>query len=200
MKTAKTLLIACVLILAFSTLAHAIELVSDTARSKIGFSVGHFLFSTTDGRFTDFQGKIDLDESDLIRSKIDFTVRVASIDTANKKRDTHLRTADFFDVEKFPEARFIGTSIEKVTGGGYRLEGNLTIHGVTKKTAFRLDYLGATRGPSGLESARFKASGVLDRRDFGITYDPTGFGIGKKVTLTVDAVMVPPSGKPLPGN
>lgn len=196
MRIMKILLLAFFLVFSVSRLANAIELFSDKSRSKIAFSVGHFLFSTTDGRFKDFKGTIDLDEHDLIRSKVDFTVRVASIDTDNKKRDTHLRTGDFFDVEKFPEARFVSTAIEKVTGGGYRLEGNLTIHGVTKKVAFRLDYLGENKGPDGFVNARFKASTVLDRRNFGITYDPTGFGIGKKVTLEVDAVMIPPTSRP----
>ena len=196
MKIIKILLLAFILIFTLSGLASAIELVSDKARSKIAFSVGHFLFSTTDGRFKDFQGSIELDEQNLVRSTVDFTIRVASIDTDNKKRDTHLRTADFFDAEKFPDARFVSTSIEKVSGGGFRLDGNLTIHGVTKKVAFRLDYLGEKKGPDGLLNARFKASTVLDRRDFGITYDPTGFGIGKKVTLDVDAVMVPPMSHP----
>lgn len=198
MKTLKVLLIAVFLISVHPYIANAIELVTDKAHSKIGFSVSHFFFSTTDGHFTDFKGTIDLDEQDLTQSKVAFTVRVNSIDTANLKRDKHLRSPDFFDVNKLPDARFVSTGIEKVTGGGYRLEGDLTIHGITKKVAFSLDYVGETKGQHGIVDAHFKARTVLDRRDFGITYDPTGFGIGKKVTLTVDAFMVPEVSTPSP--
>ncbi|MHB8422963.1 MAG: YceI family protein [Leptospirales bacterium] len=191
MKALNNLLIAAFLIAASPTVSHAIELVTLKTHSKIVFSVSHFVFSHTDGHFNDFQGTIDLNEQELTRSRIDFTVRTDSIDTANPKRDKHLRSPDFFDVTRFPVARFTSTGITKKKNGNYLLKGNLTIHGKTKNIAFTLHDLGERKGANGVEKAHFTAMTVLDRRDFGITYDKTGIGIGKKVTLTVDAIMVP---------
>jgi polyisoprenoid-binding protein YceI len=102
---------------------------------------------------------------------VEATIDVSSIDTGTAQRDDHLRSADFFDVERFPEIRFLSTRIEKVSGDRYRLTGELTIHGVTRSIALETEYGGRGKDPWGNERVGFTAKGAIDRKDFGLVWN-----------------------------
>jgi polyisoprenoid-binding protein YceI len=147
----------------------------DTVHSGINFSVRHMVVSKVRGRFTKFTGNVELDENDLPRSVVEATIDASSIDTGTAQRDEHLRSADFFDVEHFPEIRFRSTGIEKVgTELGtarYRLTGDLTIRDVSRKIALDVEYGGRGKDPWGNERVGFTAKGSLDRKDFGLKWN-----------------------------
>jgi len=143
----------------------------DTVHSGINFTVRHMVVSKVRGRFARFSGTVALDESDLTRSSVEATIDAASIDTGTAQRDDHLRSADFLDVERFPEIRFLSTRIEKVSGDRYRLTGELTIHGVTRSVALEAEYGGRGKDPWGNERVGFTAKGAIDRKDFGLVWN-----------------------------
>jgi polyisoprenoid-binding protein YceI len=147
----------------------------DASHSKLGFSVVHLAVSETEGKFKVFNGTAaSKTEMDFTDAKIDFTADAASINTEDEKRDGHLKSPDFFDVEKFPTITFKSTSM-KPTGKGatsYVLEGDLTMHGVTKKVKFTA--IGAAKtvkDPYGNIKNGFKVSGTINRKDFGLGWN-----------------------------
>jgi len=147
----------------------------DNSHSKLGFAVTHMMVSETEGKFKVYDGtaisKSDMDFSD---ATINFSADATSINTEDEKRDGHLKSADFFDVEKFPKITFKSTSM-KLTGKGatsYNLEGDLTMHGVTKKVKFLA--IGASKtvkDPYGNIKNGFKVTGTINRKDFGLTWN-----------------------------
>jgi polyisoprenoid-binding protein YceI len=147
----------------------------DTVHSGINFSVRHMVVSKVRGRFTKFTGNVELDESDLARSLVEATIDASSIDTGTAQRDEHLRSADFFDVEHFPQIRFRSTGIEKLgTELGaqrYRLTGELTIRDVSREIALDVEYGGRGKDPWGNERVGFTVKGALDRKDFGLKWN-----------------------------
>ena len=143
----------------------------DTVHSGINFSVRHMVVSKVRGRFTKFTGNVELDESDLARSVVEATIDASSIDTGTAQRDDHLRSADFFDVEHFPQIRFHSTGIEKLGGERYRLTGELTIRDVSREIALDVEYGGRGKDPWGNERVGFTAKGTLDRKDFGLGWN-----------------------------
>ena len=143
----------------------------DTVHSGINFSVRHMVVSKVRGRFTKFTGNVELDESDFARSTVEATIDASSLDTGTAQRDEHLRSADFFDVEHFPQIRFRSTRIEKVGGDRYRLTGDLTIRDVTRPIALDAEYGGRGKDPWGNERVGFTAKGTFDRKDFGLKWN-----------------------------
>ena len=143
----------------------------DTVHSGINFSVRHMVVSKVRGRFTKFTGNVELDESDLARSVVEATIDASSIDTGTAQRDDHLRSADFFDVEHFPQIGFRSTGIEKLGGDRYRLTGELTIRDVSREIALDVEYGGRGKDPWGNERVGFTAKGSLDRKDFGLKWN-----------------------------
>jgi polyisoprenoid-binding protein YceI len=143
----------------------------DTVHSGINFTVRHMVVSKVRGRFAKFNGTVALDESDFTRSRVEATIDASSIDTGTAQRDDHLKSADFFDVERFPEIRFLSTRIEKVSGERYRVTGELTIHGVTRSVALETEYGGRGKDPWGNERVGFTARGTIDRKDFGLVWN-----------------------------
>jgi polyisoprenoid-binding protein YceI len=123
------------------------------------------------GRFAKFNGSVALDEGDLTRSVVDATIDASSIDTGTAQRDDHLRSADFFDVERFPQLRFRSTRIEKLGGDRYRLTGDLTIRDVTRPITLEAEYGGRGKDPWGNERVGFTATGSLQRSDFGLKWN-----------------------------
>lgn len=179
-----------VLSLLLSSSVFAAPLTLDPAHSGITFEIKHLMVSSVRGSFNEFTGAIDWSEKDPAQSKFDFTVKAASIDTANQKRDEHLRAPDFFDVAKYPEATFKSASVKAAGKNLYTLEGDLTIRGVTKRTKFKLAALGKVKDPFGNEKQLFQAETKLSRKDFGLTYNAAletgGVLIGDEVKLVVD--------------
>ena len=144
----------------------------DTVHSGINFSVRHMVVSKVRGRFAKFTGNVALDESDLTRSTVEATIDASSIDTGTAQRDEHLRSADFFDVEHFPQIRFRSTGIEKLGGRErYRLTGELTIRDVSREIALDVEYGGRGKDPWGNERVGFTAKAALDRKDFGLKWN-----------------------------
>jgi len=143
----------------------------DTVHSGINFTVRHMVVSKVRGRFAKFGGSVTLDEDDLTRSIVEATIDASSIDTGTAQRDDHLKSADFFDVEHFPQIRFRSTRIEKLEGENYRLTGELTIRDVTRPIALEAEYGGRGKDPWGNERVGFTAKGALDRKDFGLKWN-----------------------------
>ncbi len=158
----------------------------DNVHSKIGFSVTHMAVAETDGKFNEYNGEVIQKGGDFNGAEVNFTAKTASIDTDNERRDGHLKSADFFDAEKYPEITFKGTLTK--TGAKYKLKGNLTMHGTTKPVEF--DVTGGSIVNTGRgEKSGFKFTGKLNRKDYGLTWantTPTGeMVVGDEVELTI---------------
>jgi len=146
----------------------------DQAHSKIGFSVVHMAVTDVEGNFNDFNGSVISKSDDFNGAEVTFTAKAASIDTDNERRDGHLKSADFFDVEKYPELSFKGNLVKE--GEGYKLKGNFTMHGVTKPLELAVKYGGKIETGRGTK-AGFRLNGQINRKDFGLSWDnkvPTG--------------------------
>src|SRR5690606_1226184 len=139
----------------------------DKVHSKIGFSVSHMVVSETEGSFKDYTGSVVSKTDDFSGAEVSFTAKVASIDTENERRDGHLKSADFFDAEKFPEISFKGNLVKE--GNKYKLKGDFTMKGVTKKVEFDVTYGGKIDTGRG-EKAGFKVLGIINRQDYGVNW------------------------------
>ena len=140
----------------------------DKAHSSIGFRVKHMGLVDVPGYFRDFTGTINYDAKDTSKSTVDFTAKTTSVDTGVAPRDKHLRTADFFDVEKFPEMTFKSTKVEK-KGKQWIVTGDLTMKGVTKSVSFPFNVVGFLPGEKGTKMG-VTAETTINRRDFGVNY------------------------------
>jgi polyisoprenoid-binding protein YceI len=162
----------------------------DPTHSAIEFSVKHMMIAKVKGSFNKFEASILANPSDLTTAEIDFTVDVASIDTRNADRDNHLRSADFFDVEKKPTLTFKSTKIVKTDEDEYDVTGNVTLNGVTKEETFSITFEGQGKDPWGNEKAGFSGKGKVKRSDYGLTYNAAletgGVLIGDQITLTIE--------------
>jgi len=144
--------------------------VLDPAHSELQFKVKHLMITTVTGSFNDFSAELTTDNENFEHSAISFKAGVSSIDTGNKDRDGHLVSADFFNAEEFPSVSFESTSFKQIDGD-YKLEGNLTIKGVTKPVALNVEFGGTAQDPWGNTKAGFTLSGKINRTDFGLTYN-----------------------------
>ena len=184
----RKLLVAAILAGAVSG-AEAAKYNIDTAHSSVGFKIRH-LVSQTRGGFNEFTGTIDFDEKKPEDAKIEAVIQVASIDTANAKRDGHLRTADFFDAEKFPTITFKSTKVKAAGKGKYKMEGLLNMHGVEKPVTLDVVFGGGMKNKNGKFLAGFSAEGKINRKEFGITYnqvlDAGSLALGEEVSITLE--------------
>jgi polyisoprenoid-binding protein YceI len=156
----------------------------DPMHSKVGFEVPHLVISSVEGKFKKFEGRIQI-EDDFLKSKVSTAVDIASIDTGVSKRDDHLRSADFFDAQKHPQMTFESTSISG-TPEAFKLEGDLTLHGVKKRVSFDGVYLGSVTDGYGNRKAAFKAHAKINRKDFGLVWNmmvEAGPTVGDEVTI-----------------
>jgi polyisoprenoid-binding protein YceI len=165
----------------------------DTAHSGIGFAVRHLMISKVRGSFDKWTGTLQYDESDPTSTQIDVRVEAASINTKEDKRDAHLRSPDFFDVESHPELRFKSTLVRQ-DGDDYVVAGELTIRGVTRAVELTVERLGSGRDPWGGERAGFSAKTSINRKDFGLTWNQAletgGVLVGEKIEITLDVEAV----------
>lgn len=141
----------------------------DTAHSELNFKVKHLMISNVKGSFKDFS--VEILGEDFATSKVNAQVKTTSIFTNNEDRDNHLRSADFFDVENFPEMKFEGTSLTKKSDDEFTLVGNLTIKDVTKEVALAVDFGGVSKDPWGNEKLGFSVKGKINRKDFGLNWN-----------------------------
>jgi polyisoprenoid-binding protein YceI len=166
----------------------------DGSHSAVEFVVKHMMVSRTKGRFTKFDGTIELDEQDLANSSVTVEIDVASLDTHDPKRDEHLRSADFFDVATYPVITFASTKILPRGGDKFQIVGDLTIRGVTDKVVLEAEKTGANTSPWGQQVVGFEASTGVNRKDFGLTWNVAletgGFLVGDniKINLEVEAI------------
>ena len=148
-------------------------------------SVSNMGISFVQGRFDKFDGKVITSEGALDNAEFSFTIQTASVNTGVEMRDNHLRSADFFDAEKFSEMKFASVSITKVKNNEYTLKGKLTIKDVTKDITVPVTYGGITKNQKGKEVLGFQTKFSVNRLDYNIKYDPTGAGVAKDVDVNL---------------
>lgn len=158
----------------------------DKGHSKVGFSAVHMVVAETEGKFDEYEGTLISKSDDFNGAEVSFTAKVASINTENERRDGHLKSADFFDAEKFPEITFVGKLVKD--GGKYKLKGDFTMKGVTKKVEFDVTYGGSINTGRGVK-AGFKLNGTINRQDYGVAWaNKLASGeavVGDEVQLTI---------------
>lgn len=166
----------------------------DPAHTEAGFAVKHLVISTVRGDFNKLGGTVVLDEGDVTKSTVEVTIDAASIDTRIEKRDTHLKSADFFDVAKYPNITFKSAKVEKSGEGKLKVTGNLTIKATTKPVV--LDVTGPTaeiKGPDGKGRRGFAATTKINRQEFGLTWSKTveaGPVVGDEITIQLDGELI----------
>lgn len=161
----------------------------DLGHSAVAFVARHLVFTKVRGTFGKWGGTLELDLADLTRSRVTVRIETASIDTHEEKRDAHLRSGDFFDVERFPTMTFDSKRIEK-TEGGYRLVGDLTIRDVTKEVALDTVFEGTSKDPWGNDRIAFSAATKIQRKDWGLAWNMAletgGVLVGETVEIVLD--------------
>jgi len=165
----------------------------DPSHSELGFAVRHMAVSKVRGRFSTFEGTLELAE-DPTESKISVTIDAGSVDTREENRDGHLRTNDFFDVENHPTWTFVSTAITAEGPTEWNVEGDLTIRGVTKSVVLDATLEGVVKDPYGNHRVGFSASTTINREDFGVAFgavmEAGGLVVAKKVEIQIEAEAV----------
>jgi polyisoprenoid-binding protein YceI len=166
---------------------------NDKMHSQLKFDITHLMVSTVSGSFTDFDATITTSKADFSDAVYTLTAKAASINTGEDPRDTHLKSADFFDVTTFPTLTFTSTKLEKATGDGkYKLTGNLTIHGVTKSETLDLWYRGTTQNPMSKKTlAGFRITGAINRSDFNLGTKFPSAMLSDEVDVTAEGEFSP---------
>ena len=161
----------------------------DPAHSTLGFAIKHLKVSTVRGVFTNYSGAIEFDPNDLSSFKTEVTIQANSIDTKNEQRDNHLKSADFFDVEKFPTITFTNAKLEK-QADGVVIVGDLMMKGVTKSITIPVEVSGPVKGMQGDDVIGIAGEGMINRQDFGISWskalDSGGLVVDDTVRLVVE--------------
>ena len=176
------------LALAGSPALAADTFVVDKVHSEASFQIRHFV-SKVRGRFTDFSGTIQVDKANPEKSSVAYTLKTASIDTDDERRDGHLRSPDFFDAEKFPEISFKSSKVVAKGQDRYDVTGTFTMHGVSKEITVPVAFLGFAKTQRG-EKAGFEVNTTVNRKDYGITWnqamDAGSFVLGDEVTVSIN--------------
>lgn len=142
----------------------------DPAHSEVTFKVKHMMITNVTGLLTDYTVDAETSSDDFTKANVKFVGKLSSINTGNEQRDAHLRSADFFDVEKHSELSFKSTSFEK-SGDDFKLKGDLTIKGITKPVVLDVEFGGINKDPWGNTKAGFTITGKLNRKDFGLNWN-----------------------------
>ncbi|UVD79066.1 YceI family protein [Myroides albus] len=143
----------------------------DPTHSEIGFKVKHMMFTNVSGKFNEFTSTIESKSDNFEDSLIAFNAKVDSVDTNNTERDNHLKSADFFETDKFKEIKFTSTEIEKVADTTFKVTGLLTIKGVSKSVSFDAEYSGVLTDPWGNTKIGLSLKGKINRKEFGLTWN-----------------------------
>ncbi|MGA7121579.1 MAG: YceI family protein [Polyangiaceae bacterium] len=166
----------------------------DNAHSDIAFSVRHMVFAKVRGHFTKWSAQVSFDANDPSKSMLDVSIDVASIDTREAQRDTHLKSADFLDAEKYPKITYKSRRVEAAGDKRYKVIGDLTVHGVTRETSLDAEELGRGKDPWGNDRIIFSAKGSINRTDFGLKWNQTletgGLLVGDKVDFEIDVEII----------
>ena len=162
----------------------------DPTHSGVHFIVRHMVVSKVRGVFGQFSGTIDYDPENVERSRVAVDIDAASIDTREPKRDAHLRSADFFDVENFPKLTFQSTGVKRTRDDTLAVTGDLTIHGVTRPVTLDVDQLGGGKDPWGNQRLVWSARTEINRKDFGLNWNQVleagGLLVSEKVTIELE--------------
>jgi polyisoprenoid-binding protein YceI len=186
----------------FDTATQVIEDISgdyviDAAHTRVGFSARHAMVTTVRGQFKDFEGQAHIDAANPENSSVTVTIQTASIDTGVADRDGHLKSADFFDVEQFPEITFVSTDVSR-DGADWTITGDLTVKGVAKPVTIEFESTGSARDPFGNLRVGFEGGTAISRKDWGLTWNAAletgGVLVSDKVKLEFDvsAIQVTP--------
>lgn len=165
--------------------------VTDSAHTAIEFVARHMMLSKVRGGFHDFTVDLNLDEAQPLAATVEAHIKTASINTRDAQRDAHLRSADFFKSDEYPEMVFKSTRVELTGKNTARVHGDLTIRDVTKPVVLDVTYLGSSRSPWGTTSAGFEASTKINREEWGLTWNVAletgGVLVGKEITINIEA-------------
>lgn len=171
--------------------ANAAEWEIDLAHSSVGFAVKHMMVSTVKGTFNKYEAKVVFDDTKPEALSVEAKIDVNSIDTRNAQRDAHLKSADFFEAEKHPQLIFKSKAVKSLGGGKYELTGDLTIRGVTRQIVLKGEgFTPVLDTPWGKKVTAARATAVINREDYGLTYNKAletgGFVVGKEVTIELE--------------
>lgn len=186
---------ATIIALALPVIASATTWTIDPEHSNVGFKVRHMMVSNVKGNFEKFSGTVDIDDKDITKSKVSVTIDTASVATNVQKRDDHLKSAEFFDVAKYPAMTFVSKKVAKAGKDKLKVTGDLTLHGVTKEVV--LDVEGPSKeskDPWGNIRRGATATTKINRKDFGLTYNAVletgGVAVGEEVVITLEVEMI----------
>ena len=166
----------------------------DPLHSELQFKIKHLMISNVSGTLTSFKGEVETEEEDFSTAKINLVADMHSISTNNEQRDAHLRNADFFEVEKYPELKFKSTKVEKTGSDTFALYGDLTLKGVTKPVKLHVEFNGTTSDPWGRERSGFVVTGKINRSDWGVNFNKAletgGLMLGEEVKINSEIELV----------
>jgi len=173
----------------------------DPTHSELAFKVRHMMITNVKGEFRKFDGSLLTEGSDFTKSSIDVTIDASSIFTNEDKRDGHLKSGDFFDVENYPTLLFQGKSFKKLYDDEYKLKGVLTIKGVSKEIELDVEFGGINKDPWGNEKAGFSVDGKINRKDFGLNWNAAletgGVLVSEEVKISAEVQFVRPQTQPI---
>jgi polyisoprenoid-binding protein YceI len=166
----------------------------DTVHSQLGFSVRHLMITQVHGVFTKWGGTFSIDPADVSRSQVTVEIDAASVDTRNAQRDGHLRSTDFFDVEKHPVISFVSTQAAG-SAAAFTLSGDFTLHGVTKRVTFDVVAAGPSKDSQGRGRLGYRATSRINRLEYGVAwnamYEGGAIVVGEHVDLVLDLQLIP---------
>jgi len=188
-------LISTVIVLTIPVIASATIWNIDPDHSNVGFKVRHLMVSNVKGSFEKFTGTIDINDKDITKSKVEVTIDTASINTNVQKRDEHLRSADFFDVAKYPTMTFVSKKVAKAGKDSLKVTGDLTLHGVTREVVLDVEPLAMeSKDPWGNLRRGTTATTKINRKDFGLVWNKAletgGVAVGEEVLITLEIEMI----------
>ncbi len=188
MKSLRVMLISFLMVFGLN-LSAADELVLDKGHSQVGFSIKHLMISNVKGVFTDYDADLIFDQKSKKFEKFDATIQAKSIDTGIQKRDDHLRSSDFFEVEKYPELKFVMDSYTVTEDGGI-MTGKMSMHGITQPVKLEVEFNGSVKDLQGNTRLGFTIEGKINRKDFGLTWNKAleagGVVVGDTVKIHVE--------------
>ena len=166
----------------------------DASHSEVLFKVKHMMITNVTGHFTEIEGSIETEEEDFTTAMVDFKAKTASVNTNSEQRDTHLRSAEFFDADQFPTVNFKSTRVTKGAGNAYQMEGDLTLHGITKNINLQIEFGGINKDPWGQTKAGFTVNGKINRGDFGLVWNSVletgGVLVSEEVRISAEVQLI----------
>ena len=187
--------ISTIIALALPTFAFATTWTIDPDHSNVGFKVRHLMVSNVKGNFDKHTATVEINDKDITKSKVEVSIDTNSINTNVQKRDEHLRSADFFDVAKYPTMTFVSKKVAKAAKDRLKVTGDLTLHGVTRQVVLDVDAISKeSKDPWGNIRRGTTATTKIDRKDFGLTWnkglETGGVLVGDEITITLEIEMI----------